>query len=250
MKRDIPAIEVHDLRVVYEKKSVLYGIDFSVHRGNLVGIIGPNGAGKSTLIKSILGKVRIADGWINIEGQIARKNLHHVGYIPQKESIDWDFPITVEDVTSMGAYGRLGAFRFMTKKERRRGQQILDELGMLAYADSPISDLSGGQQQRTFLARALMQDSQLYLMDEPFAGIDITTENLMVDILKRMRDQGKTVLVVHHDLLTASEYFDQILLLNKRQIAFGQSDEVLTTEKIGETYGGRLEILEKILKKR
>ena len=245
-----PVIEAHDLRVSYNKRSALYGIDFAISKGNLVGVVGPNGAGKSTLIKAMIGQVTIAGGWVNIFNQSAHLNLHHMGYIPQKDSIDWDFPITVEDVVLMGSYARLGAFRPINKQEKRRANAILDRLGMLGYADTRISELSGGQQQRSFLARALLQDTPIYLMDEPFTGIDITTEKLMIKILQEMRDEGKTILVVHHDLSTVREYFDKVLLINRRQIAFGLTKDVLTKEKVAETYGGRLEILENILQQR
>lgn len=247
MKQEsVPALETHDLTVTYHKRPVLYGIDVAVPEGSLVGIVGPNGAGKSTLIKSIMGVVGSSGGWVKVFGGPLKENLHRVGYVPQRESVDWDFPVTVMDVALMGTYGRLGLFGRPGKAEKKRAQEALEKVGMLPYANRQIGNLSGGQQQRVFLARALAQDSDLYLMDEPFAGVDAATETAIVTLLQEMRERGKTVLVVHHDLQSAEEYFDHLLLLNMRLVAFGKTEEVYTAELLQKTYGGRLTILTEV----
>lgn len=240
------ALETHDLTVTYHKRPVLYGIDVAVPQGSLVGIVGPNGAGKSTLIKSIMGVVPSSGGSVKVFGEPLKDNLHRVGYVPQRESVDWDFPVTVMDVALMGTYGKLGLFRSPGKEEKRRAREALDKVSMLPYANRQIGNLSGGQQQRVFLARALAQDSDLYLMDEPFAGVDAATETAIIELLKEMRERGKTVLVVHHDLQSARAYFDKLLLLNMRLVAFGDMDEVFTAELLQKTYGGRLTILSEV----
>lgn len=250
MTTDPPtALETHDLTVTYHKRPVLYGIDVAVPQGSLVGIVGPNGAGKSTLIKSIMGVVPSSGGWVKVFGKPLRENLHRVGYVPQRESVDWDFPVTVMDVALMGTYGRLGLFRTPGKAEKQRASDALEKVGMMPYANRQIGNLSGGQQQRVFLARALAQDSDLYLMDEPFAGVDAATEAAIVSLLHEMRERGKTVLVVHHDLQTADEYFDRLLLLNMRLVAFGEVKDVFTPELLQKTYGGRLTILSEVADK-
>jgi len=238
-----PALETHDLSVTYHKRPVLYGVDVAVPAGNLVGIIGPNGAGKSTLIKSIMGVVPASSGWVKVFGKPLKESLYRVGYVPQRESVDWDFPVTVMDVALMGTYGKLGLFRRPKKADRDRAAEALEKVGMLPFANRQIGNLSGGQQQRVFLARALAQDSDLYLMDEPFAGVDAATEAAIIALLQEMRAQGKTVIVVHHDLQSAQEYFDMLLLLNMRLIDFGKTEDVFTKEILHKTYGGRLTIL-------
>ncbi|NWK56567.1 metal ABC transporter ATP-binding protein [Verrucomicrobiaceae bacterium N1E253] len=242
----IPALETHDLTVTYHKRPVLYGVDVAIPEGSLVGLIGPNGAGKSTLIKSIMGVIPSSGGWVKVFGKSLKQNIHRVGYVPQRESVDWDFPVTVMDVVMMGTYGRLGWFRRPGKEEKRRAHEALDKIGMLPYANRQIGNLSGGQQQRVFLARALAQNSDLYLMDEPFVGVDAATEAAIVTLLKEMRAEGKTVLVVHHDLQTASDYFDRLMLLNMRLLAYGRTEEVFTPELLQKTYGGRLTLLSEV----
>lgn len=249
MTNDIPALETHDLTVTYHKRPVLYGIDVSVPEGSLVGIIGPNGAGKSTFIKSIMGVVPSSGGWVKVFGEPLKENLHRVGYVPQRESVDWDFPVTVMDVALMGTYGKLGLFRRAGKKERHIASEALDKVGMLPYANRQIGNLSGGQQQRVFLARALAQDSDLYFMDEPFAGVDAATEAAIIALLQEMRERGKTVLVVHHDLQSAQEYFDRLILLNMRLVASGKTEDVFTSELLHKTYGGRLTVLSEMAEK-
>ncbi len=239
-------LETHDLTVTYHKRPVLYGVDVAVEEGNLVGIVGPNGAGKSTLIKAIMGVVPHSGGWVKVFGKSLKESLHRVGYVPQRESVDWDFPVTVMDVALMGTYGRLGLFARAGKKERIQAQEDLDKVGMLPFAKRQIGNLSGGQQQRVFLARALAQDSDLYLMDEPFVGVDAATEAAIIALLQEMRENGKTVLVVHHDLESAKEYFDMLLLLNMRLVAFGKTKDVYTSELLQKAYGGRLTILSQV----
>jgi len=239
-------IEVHDLTVAYHKKPVLWGIDLEIPKGKLVGIIGPNGAGKSTLIKSIMGLLPLSSGWVKIFGEPFKKNLKRVGYVPQRESVDWDFPVSVMDVVLMGRYGKLGLFRRPGKKDREIARECLEKVKMLPYANRQIANLSGGQQQRVFLARALAQESDLYLMDEPFAGVDAATESAIMDIMHELKDRGKTLIVVHHDLPTARNYFDMLILLNMRLVAFGPTEEVFNYELLQKTYGGRLTILSEV----
>lgn len=240
-------LEVHDLTVAYQKRPVLYGVDLQVPTGKLIGIIGPNGAGKSTLIKAVMGVTPIAAGWVKIFGESWKKNCRRVGYVPQRESVDWDFPVNVMDVVLMGRYGHLRFGQSPGKADREIARACLDKVQMLPYADRQIANLSGGQQQRVFLARALAQESDLYLMDEPFAGVDAATEAAIVALLQELKSRGKTILVVHHDLPTARTYFDMLLLLNMRVVAFGNTNEVFSHEYLQRTYGGRLTILSEVV---
>jgi manganese/zinc/iron transport system ATP- binding protein len=208
-----------------------------------VGILGPNGAGKSTLIKAIMGLIPLSSGWVQVFGRPVGGQRDKVGYVPQRESVDWTFPVTAMDVVLMGRYGAIPWYRRIGKRDRELAREALHKVGMLAYADRQISNLSGGQQQRVFLARALVQDSQIYLMDEPFAGVDAATEATIVRLLQDLRAAGKTVLLVHHDLQTAKAYFDMLILLNMRLVAFGPTEQVFTPELLQKTYGGRLTIL-------
>ncbi|MBK8037233.1 MAG: metal ABC transporter ATP-binding protein [Verrucomicrobiaceae bacterium] len=244
-----PALELHDLTVSYAKKPVLYGVDVQVPQGALVGIIGPNGAGKSTMIRAIMGLTPASSGWVQVFGESFEKNRHRVGYVPQREQVDWDFPVNVMDVVLMGRYGRRGWLRRVTKEDKKIAEESLDKVGMLPFRNRQIANLSGGQQQRVFLARALAQQSDLYLMDEPFAGVDATTERAIVTLLQDLQSQGKTILVVHHDLTTAKEYFDHLLLLNMRLVAFGKTQDIFTVEQLQKTYGGRLTILSDVAAK-
>jgi manganese/zinc/iron transport system ATP- binding protein len=238
------ALEVHDMTVAYHRRPVLWDVDFQVPEGNLVGIVGPNGAGKTTLIKAILGLVPLASGKVEIYGQPYRDQRHLVGYVPQRESVDWDFPVTVRDVVLMGTYGRLGWFRRPGRAERELADQCLDQVGMRSFARRQIRQLSGGQQQRVFLARALAEKAQVYFLDEPFAGVDAATESAIVDLLQAMRSDRKTVFVVHHDLQTVREYFDWVILLNMRLVAGGPVAQTYTPENLQKTYGGRLTLLD------
>ncbi|MCO6046578.1 metal ABC transporter ATP-binding protein [Aeoliella sp. ICT_H6.2] len=238
------ALEVHDMTVAYRRKPVLWDIDLTVPEGQLVGIVGPNGAGKSTLIKAILGLVPLASGKVEIYGKPYRAQRRIVGYVPQRETVDWDFPVTAIDVVQMGTYGRLGWFRRPGHREREFARQCLDQVELADFADRQIRQLSGGQQQRVFLARALAQDAKVYFMDEPFAGVDAATEAAILRMLQNLRSAGKTVFVVHHDLQTTEEYFDWVILLNMRLLACGPMESTFTTQNLQRTYGGRLTILD------
>lgn len=237
------AIEVEDLTVAYKDKPVLWDIDLNVPEGVLMAIVGPNGAGKTTLIKAILNLVNTAAGQVKIYGKSSSTQRRLVGYVPQRGSVDWDFPTSVKDVVMMGRYGALGWLKRPGKKEQDLALQALEKVGMTQFAERQISQLSGGQQQRVFLARALVQDAQVYLMDEPFQGVDATTERAIVSLLQELRASGKTVVVVHHDLQTVPEYFDWTTLLNVRLIASGPVDDVFTEENLRITYGGRVSFL-------
>jgi manganese/zinc/iron transport system ATP- binding protein len=239
-------LEVHDLTAGYHKKPVLWGIDLQVPKGKLVGIVGPNGAGKSTLIKAAMGLVPPSSGWVKIFGKPYNENRRRVGYVPQRDSVDWDFPVTVMDVVMMGRYGHVGWFKRPKKADKEIARDCLDKVKMLPFANRQISNLSGGQQQRVFLARALAQESDVYFMDEPFAGVDAATESAIITLLHELREKGKTLLVVHHDLPTARNYFDQLLLLNMRVVAYGNTEDVFTYELLQKTYGGRLTILSEV----
>ncbi len=238
-----PPLEIHDLTVSYHRKPVLWGVDLTVGEGQLVGIIGPNGAGKSTLIKAVMGLLPTSSGWVKCYGQPIRKQRRLIGYVPQRESVDWDFPVTAFDVVLMGRYGHVGLFRRPGRRDRQIARDCLDKVGMGPFGDRQIHNLSGGQQQRVFLARALAMESRIYLMDEPFVGVDAATESSIIALLKELRSQGKTCLVVHHDLQTAAEYFDTMILLNMRLVACGPTSQVFTPELLQKTYGGRLTIL-------
>jgi manganese/zinc/iron transport system ATP- binding protein len=240
---DIPAISVEDLTVAYLDQPVLWDLDLSVPQGVLMAVVGPNGAGKTTLIKSILGLIKPAAGTIRVLGKPYSEARRQVGYVPQRGSVDWDFPTDVLDVVMMGLYGRLGWLRRPGRVERDLAMAALEKVGMTDYADRQISQLSGGQQQRAFLARAIVQDADVYLMDEPFQGVDATTERTIVELLRDLRGGGKTVVVVHHDLQTVPEYFDEVLLLNVRRIAAGPVAGTFTDENLRHTYGGRIGFL-------
>lgn len=242
-----PPLEVHDLTVSYRRKPVLYGVDLEVPRGSLTGIIGPNGAGKSTFVKAVAGILPLDTGWVKIFGGSFRENCRRVGYVPQRESVDWDFPVNVLDVVLMGRYGRLRVGQRPGKGDREIAAACLEKVGMLPFADRQIGNLSGGQQQRVFLARALAQESELYLMDEPFAGVDAATEEAIMEILRELRAAGKTLLVVHHDLSTVRDYFDRLILLNMRLVAAGPTAEAFTPPLLQATYGGRLTILSEVV---
>ncbi|MDE2996364.1 MAG: metal ABC transporter ATP-binding protein [Bacteroidota bacterium] len=234
------AIDVRDLTVAYRDKPVLWDLDLHVPPGVLLAIVGPNGAGKTTFIKAVLGLVEPAAGSILIQGKSYRANRSSVAYVPQRGSVDWDFPTNVLDVVLMGLYGRIGWFKRPGVADRESALKALAQVGMESFADRQISQLSGGQQQRVFLARALVQDADVYFMDEPFQGVDATTERAIVQLLRDLRERGKTVVVVHHDLQTVPEYFDQVMLMNVRRIAAGPVEEVFTEDNLRETYGGRV----------
>lgn len=230
------ALEIHDLTVAYNEVPVLWDIELSVPNGVLMAIVGPNGAGKSTLIKSALQLVKPVSGTISFFNKTYKEQRKNIGYVPQKESVDWDFPTDVLDVVMMGRYGRLGWFKRPSKEDKRCCLEAIDKVGMLSFKDRQISQLSGGQQQRVFLARALAQDADIYFMDEPFQGIDAKTEKSVVKVLQELRNQNKTVIVVHHDLSTVPEYFDWVTLLNTGVIASGPINKVFTEENLYKTY--------------
>lgn len=238
------ALEIHDMTVAYRRKPVLWDIDLEVPERNLVGIVGPNGAGKSTLIKAILGLVPLASGKVEIYGKPYELQRRVVGYVPQRETVDWDFPVTALDVVLMGTFGKLGWFRRPGRREREFARECLAQVELADYANRQIRQLSGGQQQRVFLARALAQDASVYFMDEPFAGVDAATEAAILRLLQNLRSAGKTVFVVHHDLQTTEEYFDWVILLNMRLLACGPIESTFTPENLQKTYGGRLTILD------
>lgn len=236
-------IDIADLTVAYNDKPVLWDVDLEVPPGVLMALVGPNGAGKTTLLKAILGLIQPTAGQVLIYGKPYREQRHLVGYVPQRGSVDWDFPTNVLDVVTMGTYSALGWIRRPGKDQRKKAELALEKVGMLEFANRQISQLSGGQQQRVFLARALVQDTQVYLMDEPFQGVDAVTEHAIITLLREFRELGKTVLVVHHDLQTVPEYFDWVMLLNIRRIASGPVEKVFSEENLRKAYGGRVALL-------
>lgn len=238
------AIDAEDITIAYHDKPVIWDVDFQVPPGIMMAIVGPNGAGKSTLLKGILGLIRLTAGQVNIFGKSYNDQRKLVGYVPQRTGVDWDFPTTVLDVVLMGTYGRLGWIKRPGKQEIYQATEALEKVGMREYSDRQISQLSGGQQQRVFLARALTQDAEIFLMDEPFQGVDAATERIIIAILKDLKNAGKTVVAVHHDLQTVTEYFDWVTLLNVRRIAGGPVKEIFTNENLRRTYGGKLSFLE------
>ncbi len=241
-----PVVELHDITVTYHKKPVLWDIDLTLPSGAIIGIIGPNGAGKSTMIKAIMNLVELSSGYVKLFDKTLDQVRSRVSYVPQKESVDWDFPASVLDVVLMGRYGKMGLFTRPRKADKEVSMECLRQVDMVEYANRQISQLSGGQQQRVFLARALAQEADLYFMDEPFSGVDAATERAIIDLMKTMSKQGKTVVVVHHDLQSAREYFDWAVLLNLRLIASGPAHEVMTNALLQETYGGKLTLLAEV----
>ena len=239
---DVP-LAVHDLTVAYHQKPVIWDIDLDIPEQKLVAVVGPNGAGKSTLLKACLDLIPRASGEVGIYGKPYNEQRHLVGYVPQRESVDWDFPVSVLDLVAMGTYRSLGWFRRVGKKQRDQATAALEKVGIAHLAKRQISQLSGGQQQRAFLARALAQDAQVYFMDEPFAAVDAATEEAIVQVLKELSEAGKTCLVVHHDLATVARYFDWVVLLNMRVVAAGPVETTFTKDNLEKTYGGRLSLL-------
>ncbi|MCA9115050.1 MAG: metal ABC transporter ATP-binding protein [Planctomycetaceae bacterium] len=234
------------MTVAYQRRPVLWGVDFDAPQSGLVAIIGPNGAGKTTLIRAALDLVPRTAGEVRFFGQPYASQRHRVAYVPQRTSVDWDFPVSALDVVAMGLYRQIGWFRPVRRKHREQAADALSQVGMADFRHRQISQLSGGQQQRVFLARALAQNAELYLMDEPFAGVDAATERAIVEVLRTLRSRGRTVLAVHHDLQTVSEYFDHVVLLNMRLVAAGPTEEAFTAENLRRTYGGRLALLDRV----
>lgn len=241
-----PVIEVHDLTISYYKKPVLWNVDFTLPKGQLVGIVGPNGSGKTTLLKSIMGLMSSDSGYTKIFDQPLAQVRQQVSYVPQRESVDWDFPATVFDVALMGRYGKKSIFKRLSTKDKQKALEALQQVGLEELKDRQISQLSGGQQQRVFIARALAQEADLYIMDEPFAGVDASTENTLIELFKSMRDQGQSLVVVHHDLQSVQEYFDWLVLLNARLVASGPTEKVFTPDLLKAAYGGKLTMLTKV----
>lgn len=239
------AVEVEDMTVAYTTKPVLWDVDMKVPIGSLAAIVGPNGAGKSTLLKAMLGLLTVISGSVKfyIDHHLAmdKHDYKKIAYVPQSGSVDWDFPTTVLDVVLMGCYGHLGWFKRPSKKDKELALSMIDKMGMSDYINRQIRQLSGGQQQRVFLARALVQEADIYLMDEPFKGVDKTTEHAIISLLQEMKARGKTVIVVHHDLNTVPQYFDWVTMVNKQTVAYGPVADTFTEEAIECTYGkGRI----------
>ncbi|WP_066901618.1 metal ABC transporter ATP-binding protein [Streptobacillus notomytis] len=229
-------IEIKDLVVTYDLEPVLENVNLEIEKGDLMALVGPNGAGKSTLIKTILEFIKPVVGTVKINGKEYRQEKKKIAYVPQRGSVDWDFPTTLFDVVMMGCYGRVGFLKKISKEEKEKVDNAIKQVEMIEFKDRQISELSGGQQQRAFLARALVQDAEIYLMDEPFQGVDAITEKSIIKILKELKNQGKTVIVVHHDLQTVEEYFDSVTFINKSIVTSGKVKDVYTKENIERTY--------------
>jgi manganese/zinc/iron transport system ATP- binding protein len=233
-------LAVRGMTVSYGQKPVVFSVDMTIAEGSMTSIIGPNGAGKSTLLKAALGIVKPLSGQSLVFGKPLRSQRHRIAYVPQRASIDWDFPTRVIDVVLMGLFRELGLLGRVRQRHLDKAHACLDRVGMSDFADRQIGQLSGGQQQRVFLARALAQDADLYLLDEPFAGVDAATEKAIIAVLKNLREEGKTVVAVHHDLSTVPEYFDRVFMINTNKIAEGTVSHAFTAENLDKTYGGRL----------
>ena len=240
------SIEVHNLSVAYNRVPVLWDIDFELPKGQIIGIVGPNGSGKSTLLKAIMGLIPLSSGFAKIFDKELELVREKVAYVPQRESVDWDFPATVEDVVRMGRYKRGKLFNRLSAIDKQLASEAIEKVKLTPYKDRQISQLSGGQQQRVFLARALAQGADMYVMDEPFVGVDVATEKTILELLITMKNEGKTVVIVHHDLQTVSDSFDYLVLLNTRLIAHGPTKDILTEENLQATYGGQLNLLYKM----
>jgi manganese/zinc/iron transport system ATP- binding protein len=244
--RPTAPLSIHDLTVAYHRKPVVWDVEYDAPPGKLIAIVGPNGAGKSTLLKACLDLVPVVSGEVRFFGEPYAAARARIAYVPQRTSVDWDFPVSALDVVAMGLYRRIGWFRPVTRKYRDQAAAALDRVGLADYAHRQISQLSGGQQQRVFLARALVQEADLYLMDEPFAGVDAATEGAILALLRELRNTNRTAIVVHHDLETVRDYFDEVLLLNMRLVASGPVTQVFTRENLRRTYGGKLSLLEQV----
>ncbi len=237
---DNSPLAIRGLTVTYGQKPAVFSVDMTVDPGRMTAIIGPNGAGKSTLLKAALGIVKPVSGQVQVFGEPLDRQRARIAYVPQRASVDWDFPTRVLDVVMMGLYRQLGLLGRVHARHTAQAMNCLDRVGMRDFADRQIGQLSGGQQQRVFLARALAQDADLYLLDEPFAGVDAATEKAIIAVLKSLRESGKTVVVVHHDLATVRDYFDNVFLINTRRVAEGPVSDVFTAENLQVAYGGRL----------
>ena len=244
--QDLLPLSIREVTIAYHRKPVLWEVNLDIPTGKLVGLVGPNGAGKSTMLKAIMGIMPLLSGSVRIFGKPYSEVRQRVAYVPQRESVDWDFPASVLDVVLMGFYGRIGWFGRVTRQHQQMAMEALDRVGMAEFAQRQISQLSGGQQQRTFLARALIQPADLFLLDEPFAAVDASTEQALVSIMRSLQEAGKTIIVVHHDLHTVPEYFDYLVLLNMRVVAAGPMETTFHQENLQKTYGGKLTILEQV----
>src|SRR5262245_4732602 len=239
-------LDIHDLTVAYHRRPVLWDIDLTINEPRLAAVCGPNGAGKSTLIKAVLGLVPMASGRVQVFGRPVSEVRKRIGYVPQRESVDWDFPVSVLDVVLMGTYGQLGWIRRPGRAQREWARQCLEKVGLASYERQQIGQLSGGQQQRGLLARALAQKADIYFMDEPMAGVDAATERMIFEVLRELRAEGKAIIAVHHDLRTVPQYFDFVVLLNVRLVAAGPTASAFTPENLRKTYGGRLALLDAV----
>ena len=240
------SIETHNLTVSYNRRPVLWNIDFKLPTANIIGIIGPNGSGKTTLLKAIMGLVNTSSGYVKLFDQPLDQVRERISYVPQRESVDWDFPASVMDIVLMGRYRKNNLMRSLSKADKDIAAEALEKVNMLQFSNRQISQLSGGQQQRVFIARSLAQGADLYIMDEPFVGVDAATEEAILLLLSDMKKQGKTVVVVHHDLQTAKAYFDWMVLLNTRLVAVGPKEDIFNEELLQEAYGGKLNVLSKV----
>lgn len=238
-------ITVKNLTISYNKKPAIKGINLEVDEGSIIGILGPNGAGKSTLIKGILCLLPPETGEVKVFDKPVKESLKRIAYIPQKEQFDWDFPINVSEVVMMGRYPYISLFGRPDENDRLIVKEVLEKVEMSDNQFTQIRNLSGGQQQRIFLARALAQESDIYLLDEPFVGVDAKTEKAIFELIKELKEKNKTILIVHHDLSKVKEYFDKVILINQTLVAFGDTDKAFTPELINKAYGGRLTILQK-----
>ena len=236
-------ITVEGLSVSYDKKRVLTNVYLNVQEGKVIGVLGPNGAGKSTLFKAILGLIEPNSGTIKIFGKDIKDSRSRIAYVPQKDEVDWTFPATVKDVVMMGRFPSKTIWQRMTALDHQKAKEAMEEIGILDLADRQIGALSGGQQQRVFLARVLCQEADILFLDEPFVGVDITTEEHIIRVLRKLADEGKTLLVVHHDLATVTNYFDQVILINQRIVAYGDMETTFVKENIAKTYGAQHTIL-------
>ena len=241
-----PVLELHNLTVVYESKPAIWNVDYEIPGEQLIGIVGPNGSGKSTMLKAIMGLVSASSGYARIFGQELEEVRQRIAYVPQRSSVDWDFPVSVFDTVLMGRYNPKNILRRTTKKDKEIALEAIRKVQLEPFMHRQISQLSGGQQQRVFIARALAQQADLYLLDEPFAGVDAATENAIMTLLKQMKAEGKTIVVVHHDLQSVQEYFDWLILMNTRLIATGPTEEIFTQELLQKTYGGQLNFLSRV----
>ncbi|MFC5713404.1 metal ABC transporter ATP-binding protein [Thalassorhabdus alkalitolerans] len=235
-------VKVENISVYYDHHPAIQNISFSSKKGILTGVIGPNGAGKSTLMKALLGLEKTTGGKIEVLGEKVEKVRKKLAYVPQRSDIDWDFPVLVEDVVLMGRYAHLPWYKKIGKNEKKKAREALEKVGMESYSKRQIGELSGGQQQRVFIARALVQDAEIFFLDEPFVGIDVKSEEIIINLLRNLKGNGKTIFVIHHDLSKVESYFDNLLLINQKLIAYGPSQEVYDPERLSEAYKGSLHL--------